>query len=235
MIGKMISDTDTRASLRKRLTVVCIDNLLGFPEERWQPLLSFYGYNFHLVKNYSEALLYLEVQQVDAIVVTSRLTALQIVMNVMGMSSARRISPVVLLEKDKAVRACEQMPEIWADSVHDLTSLVYLLHRRMDASQKFPLYVRRYDGVSLHWPFSVLVDCDGDLVMVSGNTLSVGRNGLFGKLKCDVRVGETVLVELGSNCDEDGGFIRAQIRCRQGELYGMVFDKPLFEATQLPS
>jgi outer membrane protein OmpA-like peptidoglycan-associated protein len=227
MIGKLISDTDMRASARKRPTVVCIDNQPGPPEERWQPLLSFQGYNIRLVKSCSEALLCSEVEPVDAIVVTNRLTAAQIVMDVMGLISARRISPVVLLEKNKAARACKQMPEIWAERVHDMTSLVSLLHRKMEASQKSPVYVRRYDGVPLHWPFSVLADCNGEIVAVPGNTLSVGCNGLFGKLEYEVRIGEMVLVELGDDCDKDRGFYRAQIRCRLGELYGMVFDEPL--------
>ena len=202
----------------KRHFIVCVDCTANFCEDKWQPLLD--KYQCEIVESSEQALQIAATGRADAIVAACPVAATNLVMH---LKSLRRETPVVLLGDNEVLRCAPDAIVLSIERVPDVASLLALLQERLATPGKFPAVPQCYDLGQLHWPFSVLADRNGEVVVFEGTTVTLGNGGLHGKMTGTLQMGEKVLVEFTNS----PGYppLRAQVRSRHHDVYGLTFEE----------
>jgi hypothetical protein len=201
---------------RKHL-IICLDCAANLSADRWEPLLE--KYQCEMVESSHHAVQIIATRCVDAIVAACPIAATNLIMH---LKSLRRETPVVLLGDNELSRCAPSMTALAVESVPDVASLLVLLHERLATPSRFPVALQPFDVGQLHWRFSVLAERSGNVVVIEGVTVTLGKGGLHGKMAGTLHMGETVLVEFPNT--PEAPMLRAQVRSRHQDVYGLTFE-----------
>ena len=202
----------------RQLFIVCVDCEAGLSKIDWPSLLP--DYHCDVFGSSAEAVTHVTTHCVDAIVATCPVAVVDIVMH---LKSRRSELPVILIRGNDISELPEQTMSVMAHEVKDELHLVAYLREYLATSGKYPIEAVPYPLEDLHWPVSVLIDRNGQLVEVHGRTVTLGRQGMHCTLDDTLQIAETVLVTF-DNAPEDPA-IRARVRYRYRDVYGLVFEQ----------
>ncbi len=202
--------------------ILCIDPTVHFRPDRWKPLLA-ESSECEIVDSASEALDLASRCNISALVIASHTSAVKVVMH---LRSLRAKTPVVLFPAfapaatDSSEDPCSI--DLPIESVSNMNSLLEFLRDRMASSNGAPLETHIYRLAPVRWPVEVLADRNGKLIRFEGYSITVGQGGMFGKVFGSLIPGERVLIDFPQFAEVHS--YRAQIRCRNQDVYGFVFD-----------
>jgi len=182
------------------------------------------GYDYQIARDCNHALTFAAGRQLGAFVVTCAADAARLMGRWTRISPA---TPIVLLNRSNAGPSGGVVGNLVIDEVSSIEALIQLLDLRLTYKKDTLLTERRYQLIQLEWPLSILADRDGEVICFGGVTLSMSDAGLWGRIVGEFTPGETVLISC-DNAPEDP-FLRAEVRCRSGDIYGFVFHKGYFE------
>jgi CheY-like chemotaxis protein len=189
---------------------------------RLQAVLTELGYRVRAVRSGREALNVAAALTVDAVILDYQMAEMTGKEVARALKRARPELPIIIFASMQYIPMLELAnADAFIAKGEGLDPLLAVLRKLIVKTERLP--VRRFPRYAAKLPLTVVVDRAGALQMLQGVTATLGEGGVSGKIEGNLRLGETVLLQI---CDAERTPVlepRARVRYQTPDTYGFEF------------